>query len=41
MSRRTLERLLFAFSAGVLGLAAWFWARQVQDVIELLRMASG
>ena len=39
MSRRMLERLLFVFAAAVLAAAAWFWAGQVQDVIELLRMA--
>lgn len=41
MKKRVLERAVFGFAAVVITAAAWFWSRQVGDVIELLRLAYG
>lgn len=41
MRGRNLQWLAVAYCTGVLALAAWFWARQVHSVIELLRLAYG
>ena len=41
MSRKTLQRVAVGYGVLVLAAAAWFWARQVQSVIELLRLAYG
>ena len=41
MKKSTLERVVFSFAAVVIATAAWFWSRQVGDVIELLRLAYG
>ena len=41
MNKKTLERAAFGFAAVVIAAAAWFWSRQVGDVIELLRLAYG
>jgi len=41
MNRKTLQRLAVGYCAVVLVAAAWYWTRQVQSVIELLRLAYG
>jgi hypothetical protein len=41
MSRKTLQRIAVGYAVLVLVGAAWFWTRQVQSVIELLRLAYG
>lgn len=41
MSRKTLEKVAVAYCLLVLAGAAWFWSRQVESVIELLRIAYG
>lgn len=41
MSRKALERVAVGYSALVLVAAIWFWTRQIQSVIELLRIAYG
>lgn len=40
-AQRRLERLLLVYAAGVFLAAGWFWARQVESVVELLRLAYG
>ncbi|MEQ8857452.1 MAG: hypothetical protein RIC56_02285 [Pseudomonadales bacterium] len=41
MSRKLLQVLALGYCAAVLAVAAWFWAQQVQSVIDLLRIAYG
>lgn len=41
MSRKTLQRVAVGYCTIVLLAAAWYWTRQVQSVIELLRLAYG
>lgn len=41
MSRKMLERLAVGYCVLTLAVAAWFWTKQVQSVIELLRIAYG
>ncbi|MDZ7671072.1 MAG: hypothetical protein U5Q16_17230 [Gammaproteobacteria bacterium] len=41
MSRKALEKLALAYCAVVLAAAVWFWSRQINSVIELLRIAYG
>lgn len=41
MSRKTLQVIAVAYCLGVLGVGSWFWIRQIQSVIELLRIAYG
>ena len=41
MSRQTLERLVYAFAAGVFLLATWYWVRQWHSMLELLEAAYG
>ena len=41
MSKENLERITYAFAAGVLVLAAWYWVRQWNSMLELLEAAYG
>jgi ABC-type uncharacterized transport system permease subunit len=41
MSRKSLQRLAVAYCVIVLAGALWFWSKQVQSVLELLRIAYG
>ena len=41
MSKQGLERIAVASGVLIVLAAAWFWALQVGDVIELLEMAYG
>ena len=41
MRKARLEKLAVIVSAVVIFAAAWFWALQVGDVLELLEMAYG
>jgi hypothetical protein len=41
MSRNALQRIAVCYSILVLAGALWIWSRQVQSVIELLRLAYG
>lgn len=41
MSQQLLERIALGATAGVIVGAIWFWALQVGDVIEILRLAYG
>jgi hypothetical protein len=41
MSRKTLERVALGYCTVVLLGAAWYWSRQIESVIELLRLAYG
>jgi hypothetical protein len=36
-----LQRIAVVYCVVVLAAAAWFWSRQVESVLELLRMAYG
>jgi hypothetical protein len=41
MNKTTLEILTYAFSTGVFALAIWYWVRQYESMLDLLRMAAG
>lgn len=41
MSRKSLQRIALGYCILVLVAAIWFWSRQVQSVIDLLRLAYG
>jgi len=41
MSRSTLEKIALVTSSGVLIAATWFWALQIGDVLETLKLAYG
>lgn len=41
MGKTRQEKVAFGFCLCVLAGAAWFWALQVGDVLELLALASG
>jgi D-alanyl-lipoteichoic acid acyltransferase DltB (MBOAT superfamily) len=41
MSRKILQSVAVVYCAAVLVAALWFWSRQVNSVIELLRIAYG
>lgn len=41
LSKNLLEKLAMGLSLLILAGLAWFWTLQVQDVIELLRLAAG
>lgn len=41
MSRKLLQRIAVGYCLLVLAGTLWFWGRQVQSVIELLRIAYG
>jgi hypothetical protein len=41
MGKTRQEKIATVVSVGVLVAAAWFWALQVGDVIEVLSMAYG
>ena len=41
MSKQTLERITCAFATGVFLLAAWYWIRQWNSMMELLEAAYG
>lgn len=41
MKRNSLQWLAVAYGTVVLLAAAWFWSRQVESVIDLLRIAYG
>ncbi|HEX7036509.1 MAG TPA: hypothetical protein VF210_12075 [Pseudomonadales bacterium] len=41
MSRKSLQRIALGYCILVLAVAIWFWSRQVQSVIDLLRLAYG
>lgn len=41
MSRRILQKAAVTYCAAVLVAAVWFWSRQINSVIELLRIAYG
>lgn len=41
MKRKTLQGVAVVYCVVVLAAAAWFWSRQVESVIELLRIAYG
>ncbi len=40
-ARRRLQRLLVIYAGAVLLAAGWFWIRQIESVVELLRLAYG
>lgn len=41
MRRSMREKVAIVASLLVIGLAIWFWRRQVEDVLEMLRLMSG
>ncbi len=41
MQKTTLERLTYGITIVVLCGAGWYWATQVQSVLEILEMAYG
>ena len=41
MSKNTLEKATLLVAVAVIGTASWFWWRQIQSALELLRMAYG
>ena len=41
MSKQTLERIIYVFASGVFLLAAWYWTRQWNSMLELLEAAYG
>ena len=41
MSKRNIERATLLFAVAVFAAASWYWWRQIQSALELLRMAYG
>jgi hypothetical protein len=41
MDRKILQCIAIGYCVAVLVVTAWFWSRQVQSVVELLRLAYG
>ena len=41
MSKSVLEKATLAVATGVLIAATWYWWRQIESALELLRMAYG
>ena len=40
-TKKLLEKMAMAMACVVVGVAMWFWSRQIMDVIEMLRLAYG